>query len=490
MGCTTAKYWQAIPAGFTDDGFGRKMRVLPLIPLAGCAPLLLESALRVYIMTLRISCALALSAFAALAADPTFSKDILPLLQKDCQSCHRPGEVAPMSLLTYSDVRPWAKAIKAAVASQKMPPWFADPSVGHFLHDRRLTPEEIATFVAWADNGALEGTPKDAPAPLKFNDGWNIQPDLVVEMPNEFHLPANETIPYQYMLVKGNITEDTWVTAAEMRPGNSKVVHHGEVWVRPPRSHWMREATPGVAYAANEMRRSSKEGNDILGKFNPNIGAQDFTLGGGAKLIPKGSDFVFEIHYTALSTPQADRTKVGLVLARNLPRYRYFTGYGPEAHNLVIPAGDSNAEVVGEITAQDDVTLAYVQPHMHLRGKDYEVRVIYTSGETETVFKGRFDFNWQFGYDLAKPIQLHKGDRILTIAHFDNSANNPANPDPTKEIIWGQQNWDEMQNCFMGLLIDVGKDPATIFKNSGPTLMKRVPGKAGPTLASLEVAPQ
>lgn len=442
-------------------------------------------------MTLRLHFALAFCAAAACAAGPpapTFSRDVLPLLQKNCQSCHRPGEVAPMSLLSYSEVRPWAKAIKAAVVTQKMPPWFADPSVGHFRNDRRLAPDEIATLVSWVDSGAPEGNPKDAPAPVKFNDGWNLKPDMIVEMPDEFKLPANGTIPYQYILVKANITEDLWVTAAEMRPGNSRVVHHGEVWVRPPQSNWMRDAVPGVAYEAGEMRRSSREGNDILGKFNPNIGAQDFTLGGGAKLIPKGSDFVFEIHYTALGTPQTDRTKVGLVLAKAPPKMRYVTGYGPEAHNLVIPAGNPNAEVVGEITAQDDVTLAYVQPHMHLRGKDYEVRVLYSSGESETVFRGKFDFNWQFGYELAKPIKLHKGDRILTIAHFDNSANNPANPDPAKEIVWGQQNWDEMQNCFMGLLIDVNADPAKIFKSSGPTLMKRVPGQAGPTLATVVIA--
>ena len=447
-------------------------------------------------MTIRIPLApvlcAALFSVAAYAADApaTFSKDVLPVLQKNCQTCHRPGEMAPMSLLTYAEARPWAKAIKAAVVSQKMPPWFADPKVGHFRNERSLTPKEIATLSAWADSGAPEGNAKDAPAPVKFNDGWNLKPDMIVEMPTDFHVPASGAIDYQYMLVKGNFTEDVWVTSAEMRPGNNKVVHHGEVWVRPPQSQWMRNAEPGVAYSNGEMRRSGAEGNDIIGKFNPGIGAQDFTLGGAAKLIPKGSDLVFEIHYTAVGTPQLDRTKVGFVLSKAQPKMRYVTGYGPQASNLLIPAGDGNAEVVSEITAQGDVTLAYVQPHMHLRGKDHEVRVVYASGESESVFRGKFDFNWQFGYELAKPVQLHKGDRLLGIAHFDNSANNPFNPDPKKEVIWGPQNWDEMQNCFMGLLIDVKTDPATIFKSSGPSLQKRVPGKGGPTLSALEIPKQ
>ena len=193
---------------------------------------------RLCVLTVVI-CALA-SVGTAATPSVTFHKDVLPILQKNCQTCHRPGEVAPFSLMSYTDARPWAKAIKAAVVSQKMPPWFADPKVGHFSNERRLTQEQIATLVSWADNGAPEGDSKDAPTPLKFVDGWNIKPDLQVEMPTEFHVPATGTIDYQYMLVKTNFPEDMWVVAAEMRPGNSKVVHHGEAWVRPPgASGWL-----------------------------------------------------------------------------------------------------------------------------------------------------------------------------------------------------------------------------------------------------------
>jgi hypothetical protein len=430
-------------------------------------------------------CLLGIAVFAATNAPTsvTFHKDVLPILQKNCQGCHRPGEVAPMSLITYSDARPWAKAIKVAVVTKKMPPWFAD--AGHFANDRRMSQADIDTLSAWADSGAPEGNPKDAPAPLTFTSGWNIKPDMVIEMPKEFHLPATGTIDYQYVLVKGAFPEDVWVKAAEMRPGNPKVLHHGKVWVRPPGSHWMEHAIPGEAYSAGMGRNSAAEGNDILGKFNPGLGAQSFDVDDAAKFVPKGSDLVFELHYTAIGEATTDKSKLGLVYAKSAPQTRYILHAGPTALNLVIPPGDNNAEVVSEVTVSaDNVRLVYAQPHMHLRGKDFELRVIYPTGETETVFKGKFDFEWQIGYNFAKPIPLPKGTRVVGISHFDNSINNKFNPDPTKEVIWGPQNWDEMSNCFIGLVFDSTTDAATIFKTSGPSLMPR--GKFGPTLTALK----
>jgi hypothetical protein len=422
---------------------------------------------------------------ASVMAAPTFNKDVLPILQKNCQTCHRPGEVAPMSLLTYTDARPWAKAIKAATATRVMPPWFADPKVGHFSNERRLTDQEIATVAAWADNGALEGDKNDAPAPMKFQDGWNLKPDVVVQMPTEFHVPASGVIEYQYMLVKTNFPEDMWVVAAEMRAGNSKVLHHGEAWVRPAGSKWMADATPGVSYSTGEMKKSGP-GIEILGKFNPGLGAQKFDFGGSAKFVPKGSDIVFEAHYTTVGKAEDSRSEVGLVLAKTPPASRYLTGYGPTANNLVLSPGDSNAEVVSEMIAQENSKLVYVQPHMHLRGKDYEVRVVYPTGEAQTVFRGKFDFNWQIGYDLEKPVLLPKGTRVQGIAHFDNSANNRFNPDPAKEVVWGLQNWEEMQNCFMGFIVDAKLDPEKLFSPSGPSLLKRSLGASGPTVAAFQ----
>jgi hypothetical protein len=428
------------------------------------------------------------------APDPskvTFNKDVLPILQKNCQSCHRPGEVAPMSLLTYSDARPWAKAIKGAVVSRKMPPWLAEASFGHFKNDRTLSAQDIATLTAWADNGALEGDAKDKPAALTFPDGWNIKPDVIVEMPQAFYIPATGTINYKFILVKTSFPEDMWISSAEMRAGNAKVLHHGKVWVRPPGSHWLENAEPGEAYE-NETQRNiigrngAEEGNDILGKYNPGLGAQSFDVDGSAKFVPKGSDLVFEMHYTTMGQATQDISKIGLVVAKNPPQTRYFFHAGPTASNLAIPPGDGNAEVVSELTLAQEAKLVYAQPHMHLRGKDFELRLIYPTGETQTVLKMKWDFEWQMGYEFAKPIDLPKGTRMVGISHFDNSANNRFNPDPAKEIVWGPQNWDEMSNCFIGVIFDVATKPESVFVRSGPSLLPR--SHSGPSLAALEAA--
>ena len=419
------------------------------------------------------------------SAPVTFNKDVLPILQKNCQGCHRPGELAPMSFLSYSETRPWAKAMKQAVVTKKMPPWFAEK--GHFANDRTLTDDEISTLARWADNGAPEGDAKDKPAPLAFQDGWNIQPDLIVEMPKEFQVAASGTINYQNFLVKVNFPEDRWVVAAEMRPGNPKVVHHGRVIVRPPTSTWMAKAVPGEPYEeGSDGMGGARAGTDLLGKYNPGLGAQSFEVDGSAKFIPKGSDLVFNLHYTAVGTPQTDRSKVGLVFAKLPPTLRYWMSPGtPAAFNLVIPAGDSNAEVVSEVTiGVDGARLVYIQPHLHLRGKDYEIRLTYPTGETETIFKGVWDFNWQVGYQLAKPVPVPKGTKILAIAHYDNSINNKFNPDPTKTVWWGDQNWDEMQSGFLGLVVAANSDVNKIFIPSGPSLLPRGT-TAGPSLASV-----
>jgi mono/diheme cytochrome c family protein len=419
-------------------------------------------------------------------ATVTFNKDVLPILQENCQTCHRPGEVAPMSLLTYKDARPWAKSIKTAVVTRQMPPWFADPAYGHFANNKTLSDAQIKTLVAWADTGTAEGNAKDAPAPRVFHEGWNLKPDMIIEMPKDIPLPATGTINYKSILVKANFTEDRWVIAAELRPGNNAAVHHMRAIVRPPNSGWMQDAIPGIAYEAGdpEVGRQAAE-SDLLGKFNPGLGAQDFSEFESAKFVPKGSDIVFSMHYTAIGKETTDRSRLGLVFAKAPPKVRYFVSDGPTGSNLAIPAFASNAEIVSEMTAQEDTKLVYLQPHMHLRGKDYEVRLMFPNGKTETIFKAKWDFNWQLGYDLEKPIDIPKGTRIVGIAHYDNSAANKFNPDPAKLIVWGNQNWDEMQNCFMGFLVDPKlPNPKTLFKASGVSLLPR--GSSGPTLAALK----
>src|SRR4051812_32887558 len=422
---------------------------------------------------------------------PTFYKDVLPILQNNCQTCHRPGEVAPMSLISYEDSRPWARSIKTKTQAKQMPPWFADPEVGLFSNERRLTANQIDTLAAWADAGAPAGNPKDAPPAKHFEDGWNIKPDVIVEMPKAFELPATGTVNYKYIVVHTNFKEDMWVVAAEMRPGNPKVLHHGKVWVRPANSSWMKAAKPGEAYE-NETQRdiigrnSAEEGNDILGKFNPGLGPQRFDQEGAAKFVPKGSDLVYEMHYTTDGKPESDVSKLGLVLAKEDPRKRYYFHAGPTASNLAIPPGDGDAEVVSEVTLAEPGRLTYAQPHMHLRGKDFELQVILPGGEQKTVLKGKFDFEWQMGYQYAEPVQLPRGAKLRFITHFDNSPANKFNPDPAKKVLWGPQNWDEMSNCFIGVLFDRNVNVAKAFLRTGASTLAR--GESGPTLLQAERA--
>jgi hypothetical protein len=288
--------------------------------------------------------------------------------------------------------------------------------------------------------------------------------------------------------VKANFQEDMWVTAAEMRPGNPAVLHHGKVWVRPPGSKWMAKAVPGEAYESESHRdilgrNAIEEGNDILGKFNPGLGAQRFDMEGAAKFVPKGSDLVFELHYTTTGQPAADVSKLGLVLAKEAPRTRYFFNAGPTALNLAIPAGDGNAEVVSEITFGENARLVYAQPHMHLRGKDFELRVVTPDKQVTTVLKGNWNFDWQMGYQYAESVALPKGSKLQLISHFDNSTANRFNPDSNKQVLWGPQNWDEMSNCFIGVLFDRNTAPERVFLKSGPSMLARA--AAGPTLAAL-----
>jgi mono/diheme cytochrome c family protein len=372
---------------------------------------------------------IASAAFAApnAPAPVTFNKDVLPLLQKQCQECHRPGEVAPMSFITYKETRPWAKAIKAAVLTRKMPPWFADPGYGHFANERRLSQAEIDKIAAWVDNGSPEGDAKDKPAPVSFASGWSIgKPDIVVEFPHPVSLPASGLVDQTNLLVKVNFPHDIWVKAAEVRPGNPKVVHHMKAWIRPPGSPWMKDAPEGEIYLptrgqfseATTTLATSTEGPrpvlDILAKYNPGVNAQEFTLGGAAKFIAAGSDIVFELHYVTTGKPETDRSRVGMVLASAPPEKRYLTITGVNNNTFVIPAHAGHYEVKAQATVQAETWLAWVQPHMHLRAKDYELRALYPSGESEILLKGPFDFNWQLGYEFAKPVMLPKGTRLET----------------------------------------------------------------------------
>ncbi|MGD0362695.1 MAG: cytochrome c [Bryobacteraceae bacterium] len=422
-------------------------------------------------------CGSALLSAATVPPQTTFYKGVLPVIQNRCQECHRPGEAAPMPFVTYKDVRPWAKAIREAVITRKMPPWPADPHFGKFSNDRSLSREEIDTLVAWADGGALEGDPAEAPKPARFVDGWGIhKPDAIFEMPNEFNVPASGTVDYQYIVIPSGFTEDKWVQEAEARPGNRRLVHHIIAFIRPPGSEWLKEAQPGVPFVRvkkeNREKRKHRQDDDaappeLLVGFAPGM-PPAILRPGQAKLVKAGSDFVFQMHYTANGKPGTDRSRIGIVFAKEPPRERVYT-VAAQNDKFEIPAGAANYEVESDITLQEPAKLVNMMPHMHLRGKDFEYTAFYPSGESEVLLRvPKYDFSWQLYYYPAEQKVLPAGTRLHCVAHFDNSPNNPANPDATQAVRWGDQSWEEMMIGFFDVAMVPGKDPMDLFQEKKP----------------------
>ena len=405
--------------------------------------------------------ALVLSACSLLpAAVPTFSKDVAPIVQQRCQLCHRPGEAAPFSLLTYKEARPWAASIKEAVQTRKMPPWFADPHYGKFANDRTMPQKDIDTIVAWVNGGAPEGDPKDLPKPAQFVDGWNIgKPDLTVAMPAKFDVPATGTVDYQYILVPLNLTEDKWVQAAEVRPGNRALLHHVIAYVRPRGSAWMKDAQPGIPY----VPKSGQSGeNEFLVGYAPGMPPTALP-DGQAKLIKAGSDIILQMHYTANGKPGTDQSSIGLIYAKAPVTERVFT-IAASTNKFAIPPGDPNYEVRSQFEFAADTKVSRLMPHMHLRGKDFLFRAQYPTGESQVLLNvPHYDFNWQLTYNPAQQLIMPKGSKIECVAHYDNSPNNPNNPDPTKEVKFGEQSWEEMMFGFFDVTIDANKDLRSIM---------------------------
>jgi len=424
---------------------------------------------------------LSVAALGAANPSPTFYKDVMPVLQRSCQNCHRSGEAAPMSFLDYKGTRPWAKAIKAAVQVKKMPPWLADPHYGKFSNDRSLADADRSTLVAWADAGAPEGNLKDAPKPVEFVEGWNIgKPDVVYTMPTAFTVPASGAIEYQYLVIPTNLTEDRWVQLAEVRPGNRSVVHHVIAFIRPKGSKWMADAEPGVPFVPGKSarKRPAVEGakpvdpqesalqllqSELLVGYAPGMPAQ-ICANGTAKLLPAGADLVLQLHYTSTGKEAEDKTSIGLVFANQPPQRREMT-LSAGNYLFAIPPGDANYEVKSQITLHDDAEMVNLMPHMHLRGKDFLYKVVYPTGETSTLLNiPRYDFNWQLVYVFEKPVVLPKGSRIECVAHFDNSINNAYNPDPKATVHFGDQTWDEMMIGWFDITIPVTADPRDLLR--------------------------
>ncbi len=422
-----------------------------------------------------IFCCFAFVLFQSAAPTPqktpaTFYKDVLPILQQHCQACHRPNEIAPLPLVTYDQARDWADQIRDAVRSRKMPPWFADPCCGHFSDDPSLTAEEIASITAWANAKAPAGNPQDAPPVPAWTEGWNIpHPDLVLAMPKPVSIPARGDIEYTYEIVPTDFSEDRWVQISEIRPSSRAHVHHAVVYIRPPDSNWLRAAPIGVPFTASSLgdehlrHDAHSTTSDMLLVYAPGS-SPDHWPAGMAKFVPAHSDLVFQMHYTANGKAASDQTSVGMVFARQKPKQRVITLQLANDHDTIpIPPNTDNYRVEVHGTLPNDATLLSFFPHMHLRGKRFEYDIVKPDKTVETLLRVNYDFYWQLSYRLAEPRFLKAGTDLRAIAWYDNSRNNPHNPDPNQAVKWGDQTYNEMMVGFFDIAVPANIDKWQYF---------------------------
>jgi hypothetical protein len=402
----------------------------------------------------------------SLSKRPTFYRDVLPIVQDHCQACHRPGEIAPVPFVTYDQTRKWALPIAQAVRSKKMPPWFADPRFGHFSDDPSLTAQQIETLSAWADANAPAGNPHDAPPPRRWTAGWNIAPpDKVLQMPRPVAIPAHGDVEYTYEIVPTGFTDDKWIQMSEVRPSSRSHVHHAVVYIRPPDSNWLRGAPLGVPFTASSLNdeklrhQAHETTSDMLLVYAPGS-SPDRWPDGLAKFIPAGSDLVFQMHYTTNGSAASDETSVGIVFAKQPPMRRVLTLQLANEHDSIpIPPGAENYRVEVHGTLPNDCTLLSFFPHMHLRGKRFEYNIVRPDHSVETLLRVNYDFYWQLSYRLAEPRLLKAGTELQAVAWYDNSRNNPHNPDPDSPVRWGDQTYNEMMVGFFDVAV-----PATMDK--------------------------
>ena len=403
---------------------------------------------------------------------PTFTKDVAPILNKNCVSCHREGDIAPMSLLTYEQARPWAKSIRERVARGQMPPWHAEAPKGTFVNDRRLSEAEKATLIAWADGGAPQGNPKDLPQAPKFTEGWEIgKPDVVLTMAKPYAVPANGTIAYQYFTIPTNFTEDKWVQAIEVKPGVRSVVHHILVFSKPPQNSPDAKSSDSFMQVVPKMAAFKRpDGTEATSTFAgapgtliattaPGTNAMIYSPGDAMK-VPAGSTLILQVHYTANGKGETDQSSVGMIFAKQPPQR--------EIHNsaimnpmMKIGAGVSDQAIDTAVEFSQDSHITALFPHTHLRGKSWEYRLIYPDGRSQVILSvPKYDFNWQTYYIYSQPLAVPKGSRLEATAHYDNSVNNPSNPDPKIDVRWGEQTWQEMQYTGITYFVDQPGKPA------------------------------
>ncbi len=389
----------------------------------------------------------------------TWREQAAEVFRKHCVDCHHPGTAAPFSLLKCEEAAQWADMVREVVEQRRMPPWHADPRFGEFSNARRLTQPEIDMVVNWANGGAPEGVAPTTPAVSAPHqsptEGWRIgRPDAVFSMPVEYTVPAQGKVNYQYFTTPTNFKEDVWVQAAEARPGNRAAVHHIIVFYRDPekprRRVWIASTAPGA--------------DPVV--FPPGLGRK----------IPAGAELVWQVHYTATGKEEHDRSEIGLVFCKQPPQHNV-ENFGISNTLFRIPPGAANYKVESSIPVVKDAVILSLYPHTHVRGKDFEYVAEYPDGRKQRLLSvPQYDFNWQNTYRLKTPLHLPKGAWIRCTAHYDNSAANPANPDPAKSVGWGDQTWDEMMIGYIDFYYEDESGKTEPGQKSGKT----EPARGGP----------
>lgn len=341
-----------------------------------------------------------------------------------------------------------------------MPPWFADPCCGHFANDLSLTKEQVAAITSWVQTGAPAGNPQEAPPDPAWTARWNIpSPDRVLKMPVAVKIPARGDVEYTYEIVPTNFNQGKWVQSSELRPSARDHVHHAVIYVRPPASSWLRGAPVGLPFTASTvhdphlMHDAHSTTSDLLLVYAPGSSPEDWPAG-TAKYIPAHSDLVFQMHYTTNGHSTSDQTSLGMVFAKGEPKQRVLTLQLANDHDTIpIPPNTDNYRVEVQGRLPTDCVLLGFFPHMHLRGKRFEYNIVHHDGTAETLLRVNYDFYWQLSYRLVEPRFLAAGTKLKAIAWYDNSRNNPHNPDPNAVVKWGDQTYNEMMVGFFDVAV-------------------------------------
>jgi len=409
---------------------------------------------------------------------PTYYRDVLPILEDHCQVCHRPGEIGPSPLVTYPQAGAMARLIAGVTSQRTMPPWFADQQFGRFANDPSLTPREIGILQAWANSKAPPGNPADAPPAPHWAEGWKIsQPDVVFRMTKPVSIPPRGDVEYTYEIVHTGFAEGKWVQQCEIRPSSPENVHHAVVYIRPAGSSWLKNAPIGVPFTASDMtdeqdrRDTHMTTADILLVYAPGSSPDNWP-DGMAKFIRAGSDLVFQMHYTTHGRAKIDQTSIGIVFAKTQPKQRVLT-LQLTNDGFVIPPGVDNYRVEVHGSLPNDALLLSFFPHLHLRGKQFDYNILHPDGSIETLLRVHYNFYWQLSYRLAQPRMLKAGTILQAVALFDNSKNNPHNPDPNAAVYWGDQTYDEMMVGFFDVAVRADLDKMNYFIRESSPAMRR-----------------